>query len=148
MATRVIRRVAPPAQAAAWAPLLVVVAGAWSILLLGDATGVAPLLHHHALISPGGPPLTIAALLFLGLWLVMVAAMMLPASSPALLAAGSGRLAWFLVAYVAIWLTFGLVAFVADVGVHAVVHATPVLLQHPWLIGAVTLVAAGLYQLT
>lgn len=148
MATRAVLRVSVTAPAAAWAPLLILVAGAWSILLLGDAAGIAPLLHHHALISPGGPPLTIAALLFLGGWLVMVAAMMLPASSPAILVAGSGRLAWFLVAYVAIWLTFGLIAFLGDVGVHTFVHATPWLLQHPWLIGAVTLLAAGLYQFT
>jgi len=148
MAARAVRSVSLPAQAAAWAPLLTLVAGAWSILLLSDATGIAPLLHHHALISPGGPPLPVAAVVFLGGWLVMIGGMMLPASTPAILVAGTGRLALFLVAYVAVWLAFGLAAFIADVGVHTLVHATPVLLEHPWVIGAVTLIGAGLFQLT
>jgi predicted metal-binding membrane protein len=121
---------------------------AWSILLLADVTGVAQFLHHHALISPGGPPLWLAALLFLGGWLVMVAGMMLPASAPAIMLAGTKRLAWFLLAYATIWLAFGLAAFIGDVGVHAFVHATPLFLANPWLIGAVTLSIAGLYQLT
>ena len=153
MATGAVRRATPAVGVAAtaapaWVPLVVIVTGAWSILLLGDATGIAPLLHHHALISPGGPPLPLATVLFLGGWLVMIAGMMLPASSPAILVAGSGRLGGFLLAYVAIWLAFGLAAFVGDIGVHALVHATPWLLEHPWLIGAVTLITAGLYQLT
>jgi len=132
----------------AWLPILVIAGAAWLILLLADVTGVAQLLHHHALISPGGPPLWLAALLFLGGWLVMVAGMMLPASTPAISLAGTSRLAWFLFAYATIWLAFGLAAFIGDVGVHGFVHATPFLLAHPWLVGAVTLSIAGLYQLT
>jgi len=138
----------PTTSPAAWLPVLAIPGAAWLILLLADVTGIAPLLHHHALISPGGPPLWLGALLFLGGWLVMVAGMMLPASMPAIMLVGTRRLAWFLLAYAAIWLVFGLAAFIGDVGVHSFVHATPFLLRQPWLIGAATLTIAGLYQLT
>ena len=144
-------RLAQPAihaRPAGWLPVLAIAGIAWSILVLGDVTGVAQLIHHHALISPGGPPLWLGALLFLGGWLVMVAGMMLPASAPAIMLVGTRRVAWFLVAYAMIWLAFGLAAFTGDVVVHALVHATPFLLSNPWLIGAVTVTIAGLYQLT
>src|SRR5262245_61062158 len=101
MAVRAARLEVPRADLMAIASI---VTGAWSILLLGDATGVAGLLHHHALISPGGPPLWLAAVLFLGGWAVMVAGMMVPASAPTILLAGAGRLGWFLLAYLAVWL--------------------------------------------
>ena len=129
-------------------PAIAIAATAWAILLVGDATGVARQLHHHALVSPGGPPLWLGAVLFLCGWLVMVAGMMLPASSHAIARVRTGQLAWFLVAYAGIWLAFGLAAFIGDIGVHAYVHATPFLLQQPWLIGAATLAIAGAYQLT
>jgi predicted metal-binding membrane protein len=128
--------------------VLAIVAIAWAILLGGDVTGVGRQLHHHALISPGGPPLWLGALLFLGGWLVMVAGMMLPASTPAIMRIRAGQLRSFLLAYASIWLAFGLVAFIGDAGIHAFVHATPMLLQQPWLIGAATLTIAGAYQLT
>jgi len=131
---------------AAWLPVVAIAAAAWSLLLLADATGIAPLLHHHALISTGGPPLWLGAILFLGGWLVMVAGMMLPASTPAIMLVGARRLTSFLLAYVAIWLAFGFAAFIGDVGIHSFVHSTPFLLANPWLIGAVTLSIAGVYQ--
>src|SRR5438477_11543389 len=67
-------------------PRVVVVAlaigGAWLIAVLAQLTGNAGALHHHALIE-GGPPLWVALPLFLVAWQVMIAAMMLPASLPA-----------------------------------------------------------------
>lgn len=143
-----VRAAPADVPAGAWLSVLAIVAAAWTIMLVGDVTGIAPLLNHHTLISPGGPPLWLGAILFLGGWLVMVAGMMLPASTQAILLAGTRRLAWFLLAYATIWLAFGLAAFIGDVGVHAYVHATPFLLTHPWLIGAGTLAIAGLYQVT
>src|SRR6185503_2706006 len=64
-------------------PAIAIVAAAWTALLALDVTGVAATLHHHALIE-GGPPLWIAIPLFLLAWQVMVAAMMVPASLPAI----------------------------------------------------------------
>ena len=115
------------------AAVLTLVASAWLLAVLAAAGGAAAPLHHHALIE-GGPPLWMAIALFLGAWLVMVAAMMLPASLPSILAlaglpASESRpvktLAAFLVGYMVLWSGFGLVAFLGDVALHRVVDATP-----------------------
>jgi predicted metal-binding membrane protein len=148
MSAAAIRRDPQASATTAWPIVLGIVAIAWAILLVGDVTGIAGQLHHHALIASGGPPLWLGAVLFLGGWLVMVAGMMLPASGPAITLVRTGQLTWFLLAYAGIWLAFGLAAFVGDIGVHAFVHATPFLLQQPWLVGAATLTIAGAYQLT
>ena len=133
----------------------VLIAGAWVTLLVADATGAASALHHHALIE-GGPPLPIAVPLFLVGWVVMVAAMMLPASLPTIrmVEAASSWLtrprrarAAFLASFALVWIAFGLVAFLGDVGLHRVVDATPALAARPWLIEAAILALAGAYQL-
>ncbi len=49
----------------------------------------------------------------------------------------------FLLAFGLVWLAFGLVAFVGDVGLHHVVDATPWLAARPWLIEAGVLAIAG-----
>ncbi|HEX2755689.1 MAG TPA: DUF2182 domain-containing protein [Candidatus Limnocylindrales bacterium] len=93
--------------------------------------------------------------LFLGGWLVMVAAMMLPASLPTIrqiegVAAAFTRPrrvpASFLVAFAAVWALFGLAAFLGDMVVHHVVDTTPWLGERPYLIEAAILALAGLYQ--
>ena len=61
-------------------PVLALVGAAWVTLLTLDLTGIAGVLHHHALIE-GGPPIWLAIALFLVAWQVMVVAMMVPASS-------------------------------------------------------------------
>jgi predicted metal-binding membrane protein len=134
------------------------VAAAWLITIAGSAMGAGTSLHHHALIE-AGPPLWIALPLFLAAWLVMVAAMMLPASLPAMdafartvtrSAAPHPMLAWarYLGAYLAVWLAFGLGAFIGDIVLHRVVDATPALAGNTWLIDAVLLAGAGTYQFT
>jgi predicted metal-binding membrane protein len=131
-----------------------VIGGAWLIALLAQLIGNVGALHHHALIE-GGPPLWVALPLFLVAWQVMIAAMMLPASLPALrvFARSSARLgrpvlavAAFLAAYAAIWTVFGFAAFLGDVALHGLVHATPWLDARPWLIEASVLILAGAYQ--
>ena len=142
---------------AASPPLIVVAAaigGAWLIAAIAQLTGNAGALHHHALIE-GGPPLWVAIPLFLVAWQVMIAAMMLPASVPALrvFAALSGGLSRpglamvaFLVAYALVWTAVGLAAFMGDVALHNFVDATPFLGARPWLIEAGVLTLAGAYQ--
>ena len=130
------------------------IAGAWVTLLLAEATGAAALLHHHALIE-GGPPLWLAVPLFLVGWIVMVAAMMLPASLPTIrvfeaTSVGSVAGRWprttFLAGFALVWLGFGLTAFIGDVGLHHLVDATPWLAARPWLIEAGILATAGAWQ--
>jgi predicted metal-binding membrane protein len=131
------------------------IVGAWLVVLAAQATGTAPLLHHHALIE-GGPPLWVAILLFLIAWQVMVAAMMLPASLPAVRAfqVESRRLgrpgpavAAFLGTYGIVWTVFGFLAFMGDFVLQRVVDASPWLAAHQWLIEAAVLALAGGYQL-
>ncbi|MEO8626002.1 MAG: DUF2182 domain-containing protein [Candidatus Limnocylindrales bacterium] len=126
------------------------VALAWLAIVVADATGLAGALHHHSLLE-NGPPLPIAVGLFLVGWQVMIAAMMLPASSVAITghatavaARGSIR---FVLAYLAAWSVFGLVCFAGDGVIHRLVNTTPWLAANAWIIPAVSLAGAGVYQL-
>ena len=129
--------------------------GAWALLLVAEATGVGAALHHHALIE-GGTPLALAIPAFLVGWIVMVAAMMLPASLPTIRALETAT-AWmprrrparvaYLASFALAWTAFGLVAFLGDVALHRAVDSTPWLAERPWLIEAAILALAGGYQL-
>jgi len=148
------------ALSATRSPLTVVPAGiaavAWAVILGAVATGQGSLLHHDALIV-AGPPLWQGALL-LGLgWQVMVAAMMLPASRPAIhvladaRAPGIGpsrRFVGFLAGFAVAWAVAGGLAFAGDAVLHAVVSASPVVASHTFLIQASLLAVAGVYQFT
>ena len=139
------------------AALLIAVAWLGAVLL--EVTGHAAALHHHALIEgePGEtvPPLWLSIPIFLVAWQLMIGAMMLPASVRAVgVLAGSrlvsrpaAALAGFLAAYSIVWTAFGLAAFVADIGLHHLVDATPALADRPWLIQAATIALAGTWQL-
>ena len=71
--------------------IAILVAGCWAILFVAELTGASAALHHHALIE-GGQPLITAIPMFLVGWLVMAAAMMLPASLRAIHAGRDGGL--------------------------------------------------------
>jgi predicted metal-binding membrane protein len=128
---------------------------AWLVSIGLELTGNAAVLHHHALIQSGELPLWLGIPLFLVAWQVMVASMMLPASLRAVgVVAGSrfvrspaAALLGFLGAYALVWSGFGLAAFVGDIGLHALVAASPWLQGHLWAIPAATLFGAGAYQL-
>ena len=133
-----------------------IVAAAWVLVLTADLTGIAGSLHHHALIEDG-PPLPIATVLFLVGWIVMVAAMMVPASLLAIEAVEAAtersaalrraaERAGFLGAFAVLWTAFGLLAFFGDDVLHHVVDATPWLAERPWLISAGVLALAGAMQ--
>ncbi len=130
------------------------IGGAWLVVVGVQLMGQADALHHHTLIE-GGIPLWVAAVLFLLGWQVMVAAMMLPASMPAIEAFTAGwsslarpgrALAAFLASYAVAWTVFGLLAFLGDVGLHHLVDTWPWLEARPWLIEAGVIGLAGAYQ--
>jgi predicted metal-binding membrane protein len=130
------------------------IAGAWLVLVVAQATGSAAMLHHHALIE-GGTPLWVTLPVFLVAWEVMVAAMMLPASLPAIHAfereasivgRPRGGIAAYLGGYTLVWAAFGVAAFLGDVVLHHIVDTTPWLAARPWLIQAGVLALAGGYQ--
>jgi predicted metal-binding membrane protein len=145
-----------PVRARGWSAVAVpaLIAVAWLAILVAQETGTAALLHHHALIE-NGPPLSIAIPLFAFGWLVMVVAMMLPASMPTVrvvesAVAGLERparaMVGFLLGFGLVWLAFGLQAFAGDWVLHHVVDATPWLAARPYLIDAGVLAIAGGYQ--
>src|SRR5262245_24384142 len=148
------------APSAVRSPLTAIPAGlaaaAWAVIVLAAATGRSSFLHHDALIV-GGQPLWQGALL-LGLgWQLMVAAMMLPASRPAIHVLGGapgferrpvGRIGGFLAGFAAVWALAGLLAFAGDALLHAVVRASPLVASHTFLIQATLLAVAGVYQFT
>src|SRR5215210_825857 len=97
----------------------------------------------------------VAAGLFTAGWVLMIVAMMLPSSVPLVLVftrvvARRPRpgllVALLLGGYLAVWTTFGAVAWLFDRGVHAAVDAWPWLAGHPQLIIGSTLLVAGLWQ--
>ena len=100
-------------------------------------------------------PLPLEATLFVGGWVLMIVAMMLPSSIPLVITFGllvrrrrtPGLLVAFLLAgYLFVWAGFGLAAWGLDRGIHAAVDAVPWLATHPQLILGATLLAAGLWQ--
>ena len=132
------------------------IAGAWGLSLWAELSGSAAQLHHHVLYE-SGRPLWISALMVVGAWQVMTAAMMLPSSLGFIrmyaAAAGSApgftiALTLFLAAYFAVWTAFALAAFGGDMLLHRAVDALPWLAQHAQIIAAGTLATAAVYQLT
>ncbi len=99
----------------------------------------------------------LALLPFLGLWVVMMAAMMLPSVAPVAVlwtrsisgtSAGPGRVArmsMFLSGYLLAWAAFGAIAFAALAGTGRLPAASPTAAK--WL-GVAIFVIAGSYQLT
>jgi predicted metal-binding membrane protein len=136
-----------------WPWLLVAIA--WLLALTATLTNHQYLLNHHWLMEESGLPWPIATLVFLGIWQVMMVAMMLPSSMPGLYkvtyasrdqARHRTLPAWFLAGYLAVWAGFALVAVGADSGEQWVADAWPWLGIRPWLIGAMTLAVAGIFQ--
>jgi predicted metal-binding membrane protein len=136
--------------------LLAVIAGAWAIAIVAEATGRAAWVHHHELVE-GRFPLAASLVLFLVAWQVHVAAMMLPSSLPliALFGRAASRQprpraarAAFLGRYLLIWTVFGVAALGADALLHVLVDRAAWLREHPNLLGGNVLLLAGAFQFT
>jgi predicted metal-binding membrane protein len=130
------------------------IAGAWLLAVILHLLGAEETLHHHHLIE-GDLPLWTSTAVFLVAWQVMVVAMMLPGSLPAIRSLGSrperGRsvlLGWaaFLGAYLLVWTAFGLLAFGGDVVIHRLVESSPWFADRSFLVEAGILAVAGGYQ--
>jgi predicted metal-binding membrane protein len=126
---------------------------AWLTLWLWGQSPYGRLLSHEGIDAAGGG--TLLALTFVGGWTLMIVAMMLPSSLPLVLMFGvltrqrQDRLVLLgllLLGYLATWATFGAVIHAGDLGLHAAVRQVNWLGGHAWVIGAATLVAAGVYQ--
>jgi predicted metal-binding membrane protein len=127
---------------------------AWLVAIVAEVTGMAVRLHHDALIE-GETPVWIGVPVFLVGWLVMVVAMMVPASRSTihLVERRSSRgprpriaKAAFIAAFLLAWAIYGLLAFAGDAVLHHLVDVTPALAERPWVIEAGVLALAGAYQ--
>jgi len=124
-----------------------VIAAAWIAAYLLEVNGIAHALHHHTIYHSGH--FLTGGIALLGAWQVMSAAMMLPGTLPVVLriSSGSARLV-FVATYAVAWTGFAMVAFVGDMGLHALVHGWSPAAHYESLIPASILGAAGVYQLT
>jgi predicted metal-binding membrane protein len=133
-------------------------------LTVGSRTALAASLLGAALVAwvvavqrmegmDAGPGTDLGALgWFIGIWVTMMAAMMLPSAVPAVLMFArvrTGEGVWvFMLGYLLAWTGYGLAAYTVYRGIRA---SAPSLLawddHGPWIAGG-ALAAAGLYQLT
>jgi len=150
----------------AWLPVIGgLIALAWLTLAVWERSPYGRYLDHgewlqtgfaanicHAL--PAGPVL-LPALFYIAGWVLMTVAMMLPTTLPLLaifarMTAGRTDRALLLtlviVGYLSIWTAFGLVAHVADMGLHAVIAGNEFLSFNGWLVGVIVLAIAGIFQ--
>ena len=139
-----------------FAVLAAAIGMAWIVSAWAELSGVAAQFHHHALFE-SGRPFWSSALLMLGSWQAMTAAMMLPSSLPFIrmyrVAASNApefprALALFLLAYFGVWSAFALAAFSGDMQLHRLVDAWPWLASHSQWIAGGTLALAAIFQLT
>ena len=99
-----------------------------------------------------GPGTDLGALgWYVGIWVTMMAAMMLPSAAPMVLVharIGRGSTVAFVAGYLVAWTVYGLAAYAVYRGIRA---AAPSFLAWdrggPWVAGG-ALIAAGVYQLT
>ncbi|HEX2217379.1 MAG TPA: DUF2182 domain-containing protein [Gemmatimonadales bacterium] len=137
---------------------------AWLALALWDLSPYARYLEHDwtrlgiaaslcAALPAGG--VLLPALLYVSGWVLMSAAMMLPTTLPLVvvfrrLTARQPRaatlLALLLAGYLSAWLGFGLAAHLLGLGLVELVRRSAWLTFNGWLIGALILLLAGLFQ--
>ena len=148
------------------AVLVVLTAAAWAVLL--GFPFALPLPQPADMSStmgmPNQPPMSLTmgldAPLFLAIWVIMMVAMMFPSAAPmivmfARIHAGKrpgghpfGPTWVFVAAYFLIWTLFGVGAYLGAVGVEAIGHDAPLLIDNAARLGGGLLIVAGLYQLS
>jgi predicted metal-binding membrane protein len=133
---------------------------AWASLVLIDHGHGAAGFDHHSFDTADlqfSSAVYLKAGVFLGGWLLMILAMMLPTTLPLVLlfATVTRRrnnrgvlLVSLLFGYLIAWLLFGASAYVVDLGIHRVVDSSAWLHANTWLLLALPLLAAGVYQFT
>jgi predicted metal-binding membrane protein len=162
-------------QLAVLAALALLTAAAWALTLTQmqsmAAMGGAPSSTDHGAMAgqPGmdgiqetsdHPEIGVQLFLFLGMWVTMMAAMMLPSAAPMILLfgtvnrrkrerGGSFVPTWIFVAgYLGVWTAFGAYAFGMSFVGADLARGNPVLGQLGPQVAAVAMLAAGLYQFT
>jgi predicted metal-binding membrane protein len=136
------------------------IAMTWLGLAIWSASPYARFLDHEALGELGsafGMPYLVFFLLFVVGWTLMTIAMMLPTSMPLvtlfrrLTRQRPDRLRLVIllvVGYLGIWVLFGGLAHLGDLFIHGAVEHSAWLGANAWVIGAGTIMLAGIYQFT
>jgi len=137
-------------------PLLVgLIALAWLTLWVWGQSPYGRFLSHHSLDEVRGGGLLM--LVFVAGWTLMIVAMMLPTSLPLVMLFRTvirqrperARLMTLLIAgYLSVWILFGALVYIGDWSLHEAVEQSPWVQANAWVIGAATILLAGLYQFT
>ncbi|MFQ5961749.1 MAG: DUF2182 domain-containing protein [Candidatus Methylomirabilales bacterium] len=137
------------------------VALAWLTLWIWEQSPYGRYLYHGQLgeldLEGGAGGVLTLAVLYVAGWTLMTVAMMLPTSLPLVeifrrltaRRADQVQLVALLIAgYLGIWLAFGVLAHVADWGLHEVFERSAWLQSNAWVFGAGPLMLAGAFQFT
>ena len=152
----------PLAHRSLFVPVLAgLIALAWVTLAIWERSPYGRYLKHDQLAAIGlapGPGLVVEqALLYIAGWTLMTAAMMLPTVLPLLeifrrltrQRLDRNRLVTLVIlGYLAVWLAFGIVAHLFDLGLHGAFDRSAWLQHNRWLFGAAPLLVAGAFQFT
>lgn len=126
---------------------------AWLALWIWGQSPYSRFLSHHNLDAVRGD--SALMLVFIAGWTIMVIAMMLPTSLPLFTIfqrlthqrPNHIQLTGLLIGgYMAVWTLFGVVIYAGDWVLHQVVDRNIWLQTNAWVLGAITLILAGLYQ--
>jgi predicted metal-binding membrane protein len=145
--------VLPPAVARQRSIILVVLLG---LAVLGWTVFLDQAREPMAMGDEMGPDLTMGGSwpLFLLTWVAMMVAMMFPAAAPMVVMYGRMRradppsVALFTGAYIALWVVFGIGAYLLSAAIEWAASRSEWTAMHWGRVGGVLLVLAGLYQLT
>lgn len=129
---------------------------AWLTLWVWGQSPYGRFLDHRALTDVTSEDLRLVVF-FVGGWTLMISAMMLPTTLPliALFRTITGDrsnkltlVGLLATGYLAVWIGFGVLVQIADLGVHEGAEQIRWLNSNDWVIGAGTLILAGAYQFT
>jgi predicted metal-binding membrane protein len=132
------------------------VLSAWAALAVWGVSPFAGLLSHREN-GEGTLPLLPRLAIFVAGWTLMTIAMMLPSSLPLInlfrrIVAGRADHAQLmlrlLAGYLAVWASFGVLAYLGDAALHGAVERLPNAAAASSVIGSALLLLAGLYQFT
>jgi predicted metal-binding membrane protein len=141
--------------------LLVVTLLAWGYILFGSGMDMGRMPTAGGPMTIMAPPAwtqVYATLIFL-MWAIMMVAMMLPSAAPAILLAAAltgrggeshrfGPTGLFTLGYLMIWFGFSLVATMLQWGLQKIGLLSADMISLSVILSGVTLIAAGIYQLT
>lgn len=141
-----------------WAALVAVVSLGWGYLVLSAAHMDMEVAAHAAMGMMAVPWTPGHFVLTFLMWAVMMVAMMLPSTAPAVLTYGAvvGRVApaqkplvstaLFALAYILVWAGFSLTATLLQWGLEQAALLSPVMATSSGILGGSLLILAGLYQ--